>query len=218
MKVATKIEETLAGTQTVRRNLIGYLAVMSVLATLSVSLLGLLLYAYLVKFPEHKFLATSDAQPVCSAISLTEPNISGARARDFAAQAAVGVYTYDYFNWRAQINKVLGDYFTPEGRDAFRGALQYAGDVRKVVDNFEVVSAAVRTPPQIVSEGVEQGRYTWNVEMGLTIFYRTKEATLRENRKVSAKIVRVPVSPLNPIGVAVGLMISTTATIGEGGK
>lgn len=218
MKVATKIEEAVVGAQTVRRNLIGYLVVMSVLACLSLSLLALLLYAYLVKYPEHKFLATSDAQPVCAAISLTEPNISGARARDFAATATVGVYTYDYFNWRTQINKVLGEYFTPEARDEFRAELQHAGDVKNVVDRFQVVSAAVRSPPEIETEGVERGRYTWVVRLVVTVFYRTQVETLRENRAVTAKVVRVAVSPLNPNGVAIGEMISTTATINEAGK
>jgi intracellular multiplication protein IcmL len=185
----------------------------------SLLLNGVLVYAYVYKFPKSQFLFTSDAQPVCATISLAEPNVSSAKARDFASTASLAVNTYDFYNWKQQINASLQQYFTPLGRDRYRAAMQDAGVVRSVVSKFQVTSAAVNGAPVITREGVSAtGVYEWDITLPMQIYYRTKTDTLRENRIMTVSVVRVPISPLNPLGIAINRLVSTQATTQELGQ
>nr|WP_255684162.1 MULTISPECIES: DotI/IcmL family type IV secretion protein [unclassified Xanthobacter] len=180
--------------------------------TASVVLNLILAYGLIWRFPVKQFLWTSDAKAVCEAIPLDEPNISAARLKDLAATAAVDVYNFDYANWRPYLNSALDKYFTPHGRDEYRADLQKSGLIKVVVDNYLIVSAVTMAPPNVTRSGKQLGRYWWEVEVPLTIYYQTSSSSRRENRLVVFTIVRVEPSPLNPNGVAIDGAISKQLT------
>lgn len=180
-------------------------------------LLSLIMNVILViafhKFPVTKFLWVSDAQAVCEAIPLNEPNISQARLKDFAANAAVSINTYDYANWRVLINASLSQFFTPRGRDRYRAELQKSSVIENVVLNYQVVTAITHATPNIVEEGMRAGRYFWVVEVPLRVSYRTNKQTLDENRLLTFTIIRVEPSPINSNGIAIDGAISSQMTL-----
>ena len=188
-----------------------WLYVVSLLVFLFISLLmnGILVINAFYRFPINKFIWTSDAQAVCEAIPLSEPHISQARLKDFAASTAVSLNAYDYANWRVQINSVLSQHFTPKGRDRYRAELQKSGIINNVVNHYQVVSAITHAPANIVEEGKVSGRYYWIVEVPIRISYRTNKETLDENRLLTMTIVRVEPSPLNINGIAVDGLVSS---------
>ena len=212
MKSSTDIISESISANITQNRLRVYLIALMVALLLSLAMNVILVINAFYRFPITKFIWTTDAQAVCEAIPLTEPNISQARLKDFAAQAAVSINSYDYANWRTFINSALGQYFTPKGRDRYRAELQKSGVIEQVVNNYQAVTAITYAPPTIVEEGKQNGRYYWIVEVPTKVSYRTNRETLDENRLLTFTIVRVDPSPLNANGIAIDGVLSSQMT------
>ncbi|WP_299592564.1 DotI/IcmL family type IV secretion protein [uncultured Tateyamaria sp.] len=163
-------------------------------------------------YPKTTFLWTQDAQAVCEAIPLTEPNISPALLSDFAARAAISAHTYDYINWRQHLNHAVQTYFTELGGEQFMDAFARSNILRQVQRNFYVVSSVSDGPPVIQTTGIDHGRYFWKIEVPLTITYRYGNDYRAERRIIELTILRVDPTPANPNGVAVDGFISVQNT------
>ncbi|WP_186002503.1 DotI/IcmL family type IV secretion protein [Mycobacterium sp. KBS0706] len=172
-------------------------------------LLNLVLgYALLHVYPIKEFLWTSDARAVCAAIPLSEPNISAARVKDFAAGTAVTLWSFDYQNWKRTIDTVLSANFTREGRAAYMNELQSLGIMKRVVDDKYVVTAISDGEPIIIEEGRSAGRYFWKIQVPIRVFYRTNVDVRPENRVFEFTLRRVDPSPANTNGIAVDAVAS----------
>ncbi|WP_066922508.1 DotI/IcmL family type IV secretion protein [Methylobacterium sp. CCH5-D2] len=209
MKSADRISREVDAGQMMLRNQWYWILLLALFLCLSLVVNLLLFYNAFYRFPIKQFIWTSDAQAVCEAIPLSEPNISQARLKEFAVSAAVELNSYDYANWRALINNALSQAFTPKGRDRYRAALQESGIIQKVVLGYQTVSAVTTDPANIAEEGKAGGRYYWRVEVPLQIFYRTNVETKVERRVLEMTIVRIDPSPINPNGIAIDSVIST---------
>ena len=132
MKSIARIQDENYVARTLHKNLWQWMSFLIGFALLSLTMNLILGYAVIWRFPVKQFLWTSDAQSVCAAIPLTEPNVSQARIKDLAASAAVQINTYDYSNYRQLINAALTQSFTPRARDLYRSALADTGIIEKV--------------------------------------------------------------------------------------
>ncbi|KMO17842.1 DotI/IcmL family type IV secretion protein, partial [Methylobacterium indicum] len=197
MKSADHISREIDAGRMMLRNQWSWILLLSLFLVMSLAVNALLFYNAFIRFPVKQFIWTSDAQAVCEAIPLSEPNISQARLKEFAVSSAVELNSYDYANWRPLINNALSQSFTPKGRDRYRAALQESGIVQKVVTGYQTVSAVTTDPANISEEGKAAGRYYWRVEVPLQIFYRTNVETRVERRLLTMTIVRVDPSPIN---------------------
>ncbi|KMO39389.1 DotI/IcmL family type IV secretion protein [Methylobacterium aquaticum] len=209
MKSADHISREVDAGRMMLRNQWQWILLLSLFLLLSLTVNALLFYNAFIRFPVKQFIWTSDAQAVCEAIPLAEPNISQARLKEFAVSSAVQLNSYDYANWRALINNALSQSFTPKGRDRYRAALQESGIIQKVVTGYQTVSAVTTDPANVAEEGKLAGRYYWRVEVPLQIFYRTNVETRVERRLLTMTIVRIDPSPINPNGIAIDSVIST---------
>ncbi|BCM88007.1 DotI/IcmL family type IV secretion protein [Methylobacterium indicum] len=209
MKSADQISREIDAGRMMLRNQWSWILLLSLFLVMSLAVNALLFYNAFIRFPVKQFIWTSDAQAVCEAIPLSEPNISQARLKEFAVSSAVELNSYDYANWRPLINNALSQSFTPKGRDRYRAALQESGIIQKVVTGYQTVSAVTTDPANISEEGKAAGRYYWRVEVPLQIFYRTNVETRVERRLLTMTIVRVDPSPINPNGIAIDSVIST---------
>lgn len=163
-------------------------------------------------YPKTKWLWTQDAQAVCEAIPLTEPNISQALLSDFAARAAISVHTYDYINWRENLSYAVQNYFTPVGGRYFIDSFARSNILRQVQRNFYVVSSVTDGAPLIQSTGIDHGRMFWKIEVPITITYRFGADYKAERRIIELTVLRVDPSPANPNGVAIDGFVSVQNT------
>lgn len=170
---------------------------------LSLALNLVLADALLNRYPIKQWLWTSDARAVCAAIPLTEPNISAARVKDFAAGTAVTLNSFDYQNWKRSIDTVLSANFTEDGSAAYKDELRRQGIMTRVVNDKYVVTAISDGEPLIVEEGRTAGRYFWKIEVPIRIFYRTNVDVRPEARVFIFTLIRVDPTPANPNGIAV---------------
>lgn len=194
----------------VSRNLQLWVYLLAALLFLSLALNFFSIYALRNWFPIKQFVWTEDARAVCEAVPLTEPNVSDARVRNMAADAAIELNSYDYLNWRRQIQNAMNSYLTSNAQRSYSTALNSSNTIKRVEEGYYNVSAILGAkPPRISEQGRIDGRYYWKVEVPLVIYYRTKEVSKPESRVLLMTIVRVDPSAINPNGIAIDGITST---------
>lgn len=219
MKTKDQIQFENSAAKAVSRSLTLWVYLLGGLLLLSLMLNFFSIYALRNWFPVKQFIWTQDARAVCEAIPLTEPNVSDARVRNMAADAAIELNSYDYLNWRRQIQSAMNSYLTANAQRSYSAALDASNTIKQVERGYYNVSAILGAkPPRISEQGRVDGRYYWKVEVPLVIYYRTRETSKPESRVLVMTVVRVDPSPINPNGIAIDGVTSTQELFYNGPK
>lgn len=177
------------------------------LTFLVISLLvnGFLIWLAFFHFPKTKYVWTSNAAAVCAVTPISEPHLMPGVVADFAAQAAVSIYTYDYINYRRVVTAVSEKYFTPEFRDLYMPMFSESKLLQSVIDNTNIVSAQTAGPAQIAEKGrLHNGAFYWKVQVPLYVYYTVGKKPPRVDKILATVTVsRVDPSRMNPSGIAV---------------
>lgn len=141
--------------------------------------------------PAPKYFATSINGRVTPLISMDEPNQSDSAVLQWANQAAIAAFTYNFVNYRTELQSASG-FFTANGWNQFLNALQRSNNLDAVKAKKLVVSAVATRAPVILQKGVLNGRYSWRVQMPLLITYQSASEFTQQNSVVTILIARVP--------------------------
>ncbi len=182
------------------------------LLVINISLIGIIIYQYQTR-PEPKYFATSADGQITPIYPLSRPVVSASALLQWANQAAVAAYTYNFADYRQSL-QLASDYFTPNGWKDFQTALKNSGNFETVLAKKLVVSAVATGAPVIIDQGEIQGRYAWKVQMPLLVTYQSASTSIQDPLMVTLLITRV--STLNvPKGIAISQYIATPASGGR---
>jgi len=163
-------------------------------------------------FPQVQYAWTSNAGVVCKVSPITEPHLNQQVVANFALQAAVSIYSYDYVNYRRQITTVSEMYFTPEFRDKFIPMFGDSQNLKDVIDHSWTVSAFQndRKPPQLSKTGNRHsdGAYFWEVQVPLNVYYSVGRQTKADKVLATVTVIRTDPSRMNPSGIAVDNIVT----------
>ncbi len=161
---------------------------------------------YLVTHPPApKYFATSINGRITPLYPLDEPNQSDSAVLQWANQAAIAAFTYNFVNYRTELQASSG-FFTAEGWDQFLTALQQSNNLDAVKAKKLIVSAVATKAPIILQKGVLNGRFAWRVQMPLLITYQSASEFSQQNNVVTLLITRV--STLNsPRGIGISQFV-----------
>jgi intracellular multiplication protein IcmL len=123
-------------------------------------------------------------------ISLTKP-VSDESVLVWANEAAVSVYSYNFASYRKNLQDASA-YFTPTGWKTYMQALQQSGKLKAVIEKKLVVSAVATGAPLILKKSLEQGRFTWTVEIPMLVTYQSAHAQRNYPSIITMTIVRIP--------------------------
>ena len=186
-------------------------------ALLALSMMVNLTYARAViyTFPIKRWIWTSDARAVCDARPLWKPTVAPARVKDYAAGAAVELFSFDYLNNGRVLSAATDRYTTPAGRVNFYNVLQESHIVDYVQKNYMSLESVVTGAPYISKEGVrpEDNRYYWNVQVPVRMFYYTLGDKKADERVMDMVVVQVDPSLEHQNGIAVDGVRSTQMTL-----
>lgn len=160
-----------------------------------------------VKTPPQYIQLTEDGR-VFPLTPLSRPNVSDGDLLRFASDSVKWVNTYDYMNWRDQLQG-QAHRFTEAGWKAYLDLL-VARDTLAAVENRKmVVSAEMTGPAQIEKQGLldEQNRYMWIVKVPVNVNYIPSvggSQALSQKGVVTLYILRVPLAT-NQRGYAIWL-------------
>lgn len=162
-------------------------------------------------------IAATTESPTTAVVSektdLSQPDMSDSAILAWANSTGVAIYTYDFKNYRDEIQKLSG-FFTDSAWTQFQTALKTSNNLDAVIAKMLVVSAAVTGAPLIVKKGLLNELYSWTVQMPMTVTYRSASDSTQQNIIVTMQITRTS-SVNSPTGVAISQFVVTPAK-GEG--
>jgi intracellular multiplication protein IcmL len=175
-------------------------------------LLGVLLFYIITHPPAPKYFATSINGRITPLFPLSEPNQSDSAVLQWANQAAIAAFTYNFVNYRDELQASSG-FFTAEGWDQFLNALQQSNNLDAVKAKKLIVSAVATRAPIILQKGVLNGSYSWRVQMPILVTYQSASEFTQQNNVVTMLITRV--STLNsPRGIGIAQFVVGPASSG----
>lgn len=174
--------------------------------------LGSLLVYMITHPPAPKYFATSINGRITPLFPLNEPNQSDSAVLQWANQAAIAAFTYNFVNYRDELQASSG-FFTAEGWDQFLNALQQSNNLDAVKAKKLIVSAVATRAPIILQKGPLNGVYSWRVQMPILVTYQSASEFTQQNNVVTMLITRV--STLNsPRGIGISQFVVGPATGG----
>ena len=183
-----------------------------VVVILLVITLCVLMFIWLNYFPKYKYIVTTNNAAVCEAGVLNAPLATPATLTNFATDAAVNSYTYDYVNYRSDLNRIANTYYTQAGRKAFFESLDSSSNLKKVIDGRYILKSYIFIAPQLQEEGVRGNRPFWIVMVPLKIelYSGTLDKSVSSQTFMARVIlVQEPATAANLKGIAVdGITLS----------
>jgi intracellular multiplication protein IcmL len=175
-------------------------------------LLALIVYYLVTHQPEPKYFATSVDGRITPIYPLTAPMVSDSALLQWANQAAVAAYTYNFATFRKELQEA-SEYFTPGGWKDFESALESSRNLETVITKKLVVTAVATGAPVILDRGVLNGHYSWKVQMPLLVTYQSASTVVQQPILVTMLITRV--STLNvPKGIAIAQFVASVTSGG----
>jgi len=160
--------------------------------------------------PAPKYFATSINGRITPLFPLNEPNQSDSAVLQWANQAAIAAFTYNFVNYRDELQASSG-FFTAAGWDQFLTALQQSNNLDAVKAKKLIVSAVATRAPIILQKGPLNGIFSWRVQMPLLVTYQSASEFTQQNNVVTMLITRV--STLNsPRGIGISQFVVGPAT------
>ncbi len=159
---------------------------LSVIILLVATIIGLVLT---VQTKQIYFATTSDGR-IIPIVPLTDEFRTKAEVITWAAETARNVMSFDYKDFRDRLQQSSYS-FTTQGWDSFNKALKDSNLIEAVKDRKLVVSIEVKAAPEILSAGVRNGVYTWDVRMPVVFKLDGPESPQPTVANLLLRIVRV---------------------------
>lgn len=160
-------------------------------AMIIVALIAVMAYVIHIHQPENRYFATTEDGRLVPMVGLNEPNLSTPALMSWTAQAATEVMTFGFHDYRRRLQEASRN-FTKVGWASFTTALEKSRIIEMVEANQQVVTAAPRSAPILISEGLQNGRYQWQVELPIVVTYQAGSQNRADNLLLTLLIVRVP--------------------------
>ena len=108
----------------------------------------------------------------------------------------------------------LYDYFTIPARESFKDSLQMLGILDTVLQFRMIVEGRALGAPEVLNEGVINGRYSWHVRLPIRMILSSITITKTLDLDVELLVVRVP-ELVSPMGVLIEKYSATDVSVNE---
>ena len=146
------------------------------------------------------FATTSDGR-IIQIVPLADPYRTTGEVTEFAARTARNVMSFDYHDYRDNLQRVSAD-FTTTGWDSFSKALKESNIIDAVTAHKLVVSMRIGGAPEIRQALVKDGVYTWYLQMPVSIEFDGDQPPEAIHTTLLLQIVRVSTLQ-NPEGISI---------------
>lgn len=157
-------------------------------------------------YPKYRYIPTTDNTAICEVSTESDPRVSPATLTDFAKDAVVNAYSYDYINYRENLNAVGAKWFTDAGRKAFLASLDDSGNLERVIKGRLILRSMSTKVPQLEEDGRKGLQRYWLIQVPIAIeFYSGGDQSpkSRQDFLAAVTIIQTPASATNLKGIAV---------------
>lgn len=149
-------------------------------------LVGVLVY-FVVRPARTDYFASTDGKNT-PLISLEAPIVSQAALLQWASQAAITVYTYDFLRYR-QSFAAAEQHFTPDGWTQFQNSNKK--NLAEVQKKKLRVTAVATGAPVITDQGPLMGHYVWRISIPLLVTYESPNTKKQQSLLVNMLVMRI---------------------------
>ncbi len=178
--------------------------VLLVMVVINIILCGVIFYQLNSRQEPRYFATTADGR-VIALYPLSEPVVTKSSLLDWASQAVIATFNFDYVNYRKKLQEA-SSYYTPSGWRAFEAELQSTKNLDTVRAQKLIASAVVTGQPVIVDERVINGRYAWRIQMPILITYESSSQSYQQPVTITLVVTRVSTLQ-TPKGIAIAQLI-----------
>ena len=182
---------------------------MAVLILLVATIIGLVLT---VQTKQIYFATTSDGR-IIPIVPLTDEFRTKAEVITWAAETSKNVMSFGYSDYRMRLQQSSYS-FTTTGWDSFNKALKDSNLIDAVTARKLVVTMDIKAAPEIISSGVRDGRYTWDVKFPVLIKLDGAESPQPTFANLLLRIVRVSTLQ-NADGISIEQWVTVTRNPNE---
>lgn len=166
--------------------------------------------------PEPKYFATNRDGTIIQLVPLNEPLHTDADIRDWATRAALAAMSYDFLNYRNQL-QAAAQYFTEEAFTTYLKALKDSGNMDLLTTKRLVAQPYSEGVPVVLAQGMIMDRYAWKVKVPIAVRYVSSSQTQIMHYMVTMTITRV--STLDtPQGILIASFVTDTSVGSPGGS
>lgn len=144
--------------------------------------------------PAPQYFATTYDGKLIPIIPLSEPSLNDNQLQQWAVEAAVASYSFDYVNYRKSLQESR-IYFTKTGYTYFLKALKDSNNLEAVTSKKMIVSATPTGAAIILNKGLikdgEKTLYRWQVQLPMVINFQSETTPITQYVILNMTIVRV---------------------------
>ncbi len=168
---------------------------------LSLGLAGLVILLRSTAVPPPTYFTATPLGQLINSPPLEESNIRDNVLLNWAVEAMMSAYTFNFVNYKQVINS-MDRYFTKEGFSTYQGMLDHNKIIEQVVQKKMVLKAIPTDAPQILLEKPFAGRYMWKIKAPMQFTYQSIGANWSDQVDIILIVMRVPTEQ-SPNGVAI---------------
>lgn len=170
---------------------------------------------YVIRNPTAPlFFATDNVGRLIKVVPVTQANMSTEEASAWAVRAVEKTYSYDYVNYRKQMQSAQ-KYFTTYGWTKYMSALKASNNLVALKNREMVIEAKVVDTPKVIAQGLLGGSYAWKFEMLVLVTNwippYDKQSTFTNALNVTVIVQRMPILQSSD-GVGIVQLIASMAT------
>lgn len=181
-----------------------YRRLMSICLLMTLIIGGLIGFIYFQRAtaPKPTYFATNADGSLITMVPLNQPNLSTNALLAWAAEAATGVFNYDFVHYREDLQRIQ-EFFTPAGYQQMLTALKESGNLDAVKTKKLVASAVPTGSPVITKEGLINNRYTWEMQIPMAVSYQSGTELIPQKIVITMLVTRLPTTEsAKGIGIA----------------
>lgn len=179
---------------------------MSLAVSASLAIVCFAMIMVFLEYPKTRYIPTTDNKAICEVTPENNPNITDVAISDFAKDALLNLYTFDYVNFEDQINDSLARWFSGQGRVDTINAMTTAGITEYVQNNALTLRAGTTAAAKIERKGrTSLGDPYWVVRfpMVVDVYSGGDRPEDTQSYVVSVRVVAGDATAQNPKGLAI---------------
>ncbi|WP_411840092.1 type IVB secretion system apparatus protein IcmL/DotI [Paracoccus sp. ME4] len=142
--------------------------------------------------PEARYFIAREDGGIIPLVAVTEPYLNDGQVTNFAVEAITKALTFNFVNWRQDLASSSEYFERPDGWNNFLAAIEGSG-MLEFVRNRRLISSVVANGAVIVQSGPDAtGRFSWVIQVPITITYQSSSETSTENRMAEVQVTRLP--------------------------
>lgn len=165
------------------------LAMLSI--ALTVGILGLIVLVHGAVVPAPTYFAAMENGALFPEEPLDKPGLETNELLNWITEAMMESNTFNFIDNAAVID-AASVYFTKEGYESYKNALDAAKIITTVVEKKYVLRAVATDAPQLLLEKPFAGRYMWKVKIPMQFRYQNVRTDFGTLVEITLIVMRVP--------------------------